>query len=114
MKASADMKNHAVNRDINVGDTVVVKRDIRGNKFDSKFDMETRTVMNKKGPMLTVSGDIKRNVSRFTKVSTYAFSKLKETDDFENDIPPWKNIKNNIQLKKETRPMSKVIVLQNQ
>ena len=48
MKTSADMKNHAVNRDINVGDTVVVKRDIRGNKLDPKFDIEPKTVMYKR------------------------------------------------------------------
>ena len=28
-----------------------------------------------------------------------------KTDDFENDLPPWKNIKNDIQ--EETQPMSK-------
>lgn len=47
-------------------------------------------------------------MSRFKKVSTDAFSKLKEmykTDVFENDLPPWKNIKNDIQ--EETQPMSK-------
>ena len=108
MKTSAGMKDHAVNRGINVSDTVVVKRHIRENKLDPKFDMEPRTVINKKGPMLTVSGDITRNVSRFKKVSTDAFSKLKEmykTDDLENDLPPLKNIKNDTQ--KETQPMSK-------
>lgn len=65
MKTSADTKNHAVDRGINVGDTVVVKRDICGNKFD----MEPRTIISRKGPMLTVSGDITRNVSRIKKVS---------------------------------------------
>ena len=49
MKTSADMKNHAVDRGISVGDTVVVKRDIHGNKFD----MEPRTKISRKGPMLT-------------------------------------------------------------
>jgi hypothetical protein len=42
-----------------------VKRDIRGNKFD----MEPRTIISRKGPMLTVSDDIIRNVSGFKKVS---------------------------------------------
>jgi SOS-response transcriptional repressor LexA len=77
MKTSGDMKNDAVdrgisvgdtvvvNRGISVGDTVVVKRDIRGNKFD----MEPRTIISRKGPMLTVSDDIIRNVSGFKKVS---------------------------------------------
>lgn len=65
MKTSADMKNHAVDRGINVGNPVVVKRDIRGNKFY----MEPRTIISRKGPMLTVSGDITRNVSRFKKLS---------------------------------------------
>lgn len=59
------MKNHAVDRGINVGNPVVVKRDIRGNKFY----MEPRTIISRKGPMLTVSGDITRNVSRFKKLS---------------------------------------------
>ena len=65
MKTSGDMKNDAVDRGISVGDTVVVKRDIRGNKFD----MEPRTIISRKGPMLTVSDDIIRNVSGFKKVS---------------------------------------------
>lgn len=65
MKTSADMKNHAVDRGINVGNPVVVKRDIRGNKFYA----EPRTIISRKGPMLTVSGDITRNVSRFKKLS---------------------------------------------
>lgn len=43
MKLAADTKNRANERNINVGDTVLIERDISGNKLEPKFDHEPKS-----------------------------------------------------------------------
>ncbi|XP_033758079.1 uncharacterized protein LOC117340426 [Pecten maximus] len=64
----ADNRNRVHHRDISVGDTVMVKNEFKENKLSTVYDPTPRMVTNKKGPMVTVSGNITRNVSRFKKV----------------------------------------------
>jgi hypothetical protein len=69
MKENMDRRNNAQHRDINVGDSVIVKYDQRGNKLQPIYKPELKTVLAKKGSMLTISGNITRNMSQVKKVN---------------------------------------------
>ena len=54
MKYYGDRKNRAVNSNIQVGDTVFMKKETRVNKLQSVYDPNPRKVSDKKGSMVTV------------------------------------------------------------
>ncbi|KAK3105801.1 hypothetical protein FSP39_006028 [Pinctada imbricata] len=68
MKENTDRQNSAHHRDINIGDSIIVKYDQRGNKLQPVYKPEMKTVLAKKGSMVTISGDITRNMSQVKKV----------------------------------------------
>ncbi|XP_033749316.1 uncharacterized protein K02A2.6-like [Pecten maximus] len=68
MKYQADIRNQARPREIAVGDTVLIKQDIKENKLAPKFQAQPKVVLEKKGPMVTVTGNVTRIVSRFKRV----------------------------------------------
>lgn len=72
MKQLADERNHASqHEELNVGDTVLVKRDGIPSKLQTPYVPEPLVVQGKKGTMITVSGENKqvtRNESMFKKV----------------------------------------------
>ena len=78
MKYYGDQRNRAVNSDIQVGDTVLMKKETRGNKLQSVYDPNPRKVSDKKGSMVTVDDSVTRNVSSFKKISDSVCSNLKD------------------------------------
>lgn len=68
MKQAADKKNRASEKNIKEGDRVMMKNDFRSNKLQSTYKPRLETVVATKGPMVTMSGNVTRNVSRFKKV----------------------------------------------
>ena len=67
MKSNADNNRHAKASTINIGDTVLVKQ-IKKNKFTTKFDSKPYVVTMKKGTMITaerIDHRITRNISYF-------------------------------------------------
>ena len=70
MKQNADVKNRAVTTDIKIGDSVLVKKEERGNKLKPPFDPIPKIVTAKKGPMITVDNSVTRNASRFKKIGS--------------------------------------------
>ena len=86
MKKNCDKASHAKESEIDVGDKVLVKQ-VKNNKFSTKFDARPYKVTRKKGTMITAERNdhtITRNVSHFKKLPT----DLKEDtmSDFEDDI----------------------------
>eukprot|EP00112_Aurelia_sp_Birch-Aquarium-sp1_P006817 Seg1745.5 transcript_id=Seg1745.5/GoldUCD/mRNA.D3Y31 product="hypothetical protein" protein_id=Seg1745.5/GoldUCD/D3Y31 len=72
MKDYRDKSNRAKLSEIGVGDTVLVKQ-VKSNKFSTKFDACPYTVTKKKGTMITAERNdhtITRNVSHFKKLPT--------------------------------------------
>jgi hypothetical protein len=88
MKSYADRKNHANQKDIAVGDTVVMKRESHDNKLATKYKAEPKMVTNKKGTMITVDGKVTRNVSQIKKIGPRVQAELleKSRDDEEMEI----------------------------
>lgn len=71
-KSYADNKNQANHREINIGETVLVKQDFKQNKLSTTFQPKPYVVSAKMGNMLTATSKdgmkITRNKSRFKKV----------------------------------------------
>ena len=78
MKYFGDQRNRAVKSDIQVGDTVLMKKETRGNKLQSVYDPNPRKVSDKKGSVVTVDDSVTRNISRFKKISDSVYSNLKD------------------------------------
>ncbi|KAK3088256.1 hypothetical protein FSP39_016655 [Pinctada imbricata] len=84
MKENTDRQNSAHHRDINIGDSIIVKYDQRKNKLQPVYKPEMKTVLAKKGSMVTISGDITRNMSQVKKVKpTLGFAPLEDTNEIE-------------------------------
>ena len=68
MKEYADKRNHAVRRNLNVGDSVLVKKEGKGNKLSTPFEPEPYVITSKKDSMVTAKSSkksITRNASFF-------------------------------------------------
>ena len=87
MKYYGDQRNRAVNSDIQVGDTVLMKKETRGNKLQSVYDPNPRRLSDKKpfGSMVTVDDSVTRNVSNFKKISDSVYSNLKDRVMYETE-----------------------------
>ncbi|XP_062571293.1 uncharacterized protein K02A2.6-like [Saccostrea cucullata] len=69
MRSYADKRNQAKERDISVGDSVVMKNEKRG-KMQPYFSYEPKIVTDKKGSMITVDREVTRNMSQFKKINS--------------------------------------------
>ena len=90
MKKNRDKANRAKESEIDVGDTVLVKQ-IKNNKFSTKFDARPYKVTRKKGTMITAERNdhiITRNVSHFKKMpndmNNETMSDLEDDIDFDD------------------------------
>lgn len=70
----ADAKNKAEERQMMVGDKVLVKQ--QSAKFESRFAPIIHTVAKVKGSMITMGHQITRNVSFFTKYHQIVIQKV--------------------------------------
>ncbi|OWF54664.1 hypothetical protein KP79_PYT25381 [Mizuhopecten yessoensis] len=89
MKSYADSKNCAREKTLVKGDTVMLKRDFKGNKLSTIYDPRLRTVTNTKGPMVTVTGNVTRNISRFKKIDSQHPSASFDDEVEELEETPW-------------------------
>ena len=111
MKSYADRKNHANQKNIAVGDTVILKRESHDNKLSAKYKAEPKMVTNKKGTMITVDGKVTRNVSQFKKIGPNVQAELvkKSRDDEEVEI----NVQTQPSVLQNVLPATQPDVLQN-
>jgi hypothetical protein len=97
----ADKRNNAHFRDMNVGDSVLVREDIKQGKLSTPFKQNPYVVVDKKGSMITATagdGNVTRNSSRFKKVpfepTRYAIVKEEEEEWLRQEgrnIPTYSN-----------------------
>ena len=90
MKKNRDKASRAKESEIDVGDTVLVKQ-VKNNKFSTKFDARPYKVTRKKGTMITAERNdhtITRNVSHFKKLpndmNDETMSDLEDDIDFDD------------------------------
>ena len=91
-KQYADSRKRARVSDIAVGDSVLLRRDKRGDKFSTPFIPHPMIVIARKGNMITAETSdrrITRNVSFFKKVSfrSSPFASKADVDNDDDDIP---------------------------
>ena len=70
-KAYADKRNRAAHNDLQVGDTVLMRKDKRSNKLSIPFSHKPMVVTDVQVPAITASDDnqtVRRNTSRFKKM----------------------------------------------
>ncbi|XP_069122386.1 uncharacterized protein [Argopecten irradians] len=71
--------------DLSVEDTVLCKHDFKKNKMDTLYDPKPRVVTDKKGSIVTVSGNVTRNTSRFKKVN-FTPTNVVENEEIMEDV----------------------------
>lgn len=77
-KQYADRRNKAKDKDLKIGDKVLVKSEKMGNKFTTPYQPEPHTILAKKGSMLTAASNdrvVTRNASFFKKIKEHADDK---------------------------------------
>ena len=83
MKQYADNKEHARHKDINIGDTVLVRRDGLVAKHQTPYHRHPYTVTAKKGSMVTAqhgTHTVTRNISRYKRIQTRTPPQQEESD----------------------------------
>ena len=94
MKQNADVKDRAVTTDIKIGDSVLVKKEERGNKLKPPFDPIPKIVTAKKGPMITVDNSVTRNASRFKKIGSKVSENLLQKSSVPTEESIWPEVPN--------------------
>ena len=89
-KNYADIRNDAKEANVQIGDTVLVKKDFKENKVSARFKENPHVVTQKKGSMITASSDshdVTRNSTGFKKITPRESINIQEEEEDDEPIP---------------------------
>ena len=89
-KNYADNRNNAKESDVQIGDTVLVKKDLKENKVAAKFNENPHIVTQKKGSIITATTDqhkVTRKLTGFKKIDLRESIYIHEEEDDDEPIP---------------------------
>jgi hypothetical protein len=97
MKELADLRNKAKPNDIQEGDNVLIRNEVKENKTTPSFNPSPQTVVKKKGTMITVSDNNGKSTTR----KTFFFKKTNHSAKFSDQMDEEEELDNNTHLKEK-------------